>query len=105
MWVKVDVRPWVNQRHLVPDAPGVYAFIRDGRVVYVGQTVSLRRRLSEYWYRWVDFRGGWIIDPRIQGCVVKYSASRRYGDWLMREYRLIRRLQPLHNIVGRERRA
>ncbi len=28
---------------------------------------------------------------------IKYSVSRKYGDWLMREARLIRRLSPRYN--------
>jgi excinuclease UvrABC nuclease subunit len=100
MWVKVDITPWGKNRDDIPPAPGVYAFVRAGRVVYVGQSTNLRKRLASYAYRWSE--GRWRIDPRIDGCVVKVSRSRRYGDWLMREARLIRRLRPKYNVAGKE---
>ena len=35
-----------------PDAPGAYLFRDgDGRVVYVGKALSLRKRLASYWWR------------------------------------------------------
>jgi excinuclease ABC subunit C len=43
----VDLLPLAAR---LPQAPGVYRF-RDqaGRVLYVGRTVSLRRRVRSYW--------------------------------------------------------
>ena len=36
----------------IPDAPGAYLFRDgDGRVVYVGKALSLRKRLASYWGR------------------------------------------------------
>ena len=36
----------------IPDAPGAYLFRdADGRVVYVGKAISLRKRLASYWGR------------------------------------------------------
>ena len=104
-WHQVDVTPWRNLREQIPTCPGVYAFLREGRVVYVGQTTNLKARLSQYWMRWSYITNGWWIDPRLAGAAVKISPSKRHGDWLMRELRLIRRLQPVHNVVGVKRRG
>ena len=36
----------------IPDSPGAYLFRdADGRVIYVGKAVSLRKRLASYWNR------------------------------------------------------
>ena len=36
----------------IPDAPGAYLFRdMDGRVIYAGKALSLRKRLASYWGR------------------------------------------------------
>ena len=83
-------------------------FVRDGVVVYVGQSTALRNRLGAYWptYRrpFVPYsdepqhRAEWIVSALLIGAIVKISPTKRYGDWLMRELRLIRRLRPDGNL-------
>lgn len=90
----------------IPVGPGVYVFIRNGRAIYVGQSTNLRARLAQY-------RGGqvylgnpmdvppvWRDHPIGDNSTLKISTSKRYGDWLMRELRLIRRLRPHYNLAG-----
>lgn len=95
-----------GKRSDIPAGPGVYVFIRDGRVVYVGQSVSLRARLTNYRPTYLgppnygEAAIGWKYHPIQRGCVLKISESKRWGDWLMRELRLIRRLKPEHNSYG-----
>jgi hypothetical protein len=74
----------------------VYVVYLDGQLVYIGQTMNLFQRMFAHGIRLV---GGQVITPWGTGkeCVVKVSPFRRYGDWLMREARLIRRLQPRGN--------
>lgn len=104
-WRTVDLygrRKWSN----IPSEPGVYVFIRDGRAIYVGQSVNLRSRLSHYRGRQVypgdrlDVQPVWRDHPIGDNSILKISTSRRYGDWLMRELRLIRRLRPHFNLAG-----
>lgn len=79
---------------LVSDFPPVaacYVFIIDGACVYVGSSVDLSVRMRQH-------RNGPKWAGR--GVTVKYRPSMKYGDWLMRELRLIRRLQPAHNRLG-----
>lgn len=71
----------------LPDA-GVYAIYRAGSLVYIGSSSQLSVRLQPY------FR---LRHPDVPLVTVKVAPSRRAGDWLMREYRLIRRLRPADN--------
>lgn len=73
----------------LPEVPGVYVIQRPGRVVYVGSTVNLRSRAKCH----IPVFGGNKPNPPF----FSYSVSRRPGDWLMREYRLIQRLLPAEN--------
>lgn len=91
----------------VPRAPGCYAVYHDGELVYVGSSVKLQSRLASYFGpsnpkrpRRRHINSG--ARPRHDGVAVtvKVAGSRRIGDWLMREYRLIQRLKPRDNRVG-----
>jgi hypothetical protein len=68
-------------------AAGCYAIYHSGRLVYLGSSANLKTRLSQHLRRQRD-------NSEIS---VKVAPSRRNGDWLMREYRLIRRLRPRDN--------
>jgi excinuclease UvrABC nuclease subunit len=105
-WRTVDLlKPWE-----LPQQAGVYAFLKEGRVIYIGSTVNIRdrfrsygaaRRRFDYDYDRATHFEEYRLPDRMVGVVVKVSVSRRYGDWLMRELRLIRRLNPDWNSKGR----
>jgi hypothetical protein len=90
-----------------PHAPGLYALFSGPTLLYIGSAVSIRDRLTEHGLRPRRFTipAAWALVPRLR---LKIAASRRPGDWLMREYRLIRRLRPprnrVHGGTGRRRR-
>ena len=70
----------------IPAVAGCYAMYNcNGYIKYIGSTTNLRTRLHCH-YREAKPTG-----------LVKISVSRKYGDWAMRELRLIRRLRPSHN--------
>lgn len=89
----------------VPHRPGVYVIYIYDRPVYVGQSSNLALRLRSYKFRygynrniktpWGDFH-----DEAPVYC--KFKTTRRLGDWLMWEYRLIQKLQPEHNKVSKK---
>lgn len=92
----------VETRDAVPDVACVYVFIKDGRAFYVGSTVNLRARIRQHFS---PRAGGFLSgDPTplaaaLMSCgTVKYKPSRRYGDWLMYEARLLRRLRGAGNV-------
>jgi hypothetical protein len=101
-WLKSSPKSgtWLGDRLL--DRPGVYAVYGDGELLYVGSSsVSVLFRIHN----------GHCIGPCFNGraatpwgtydtVIIKHSYSRRAGDWLMREYRLINRLRPWWNYSG-----
>ena|SRR3990167_1941 len=90
----------------MPRAAAVYAVYLNAELCYIGQSVDLRNRFYEHKIRYGY--GKTIILPWCDvhdeaEIVIKASTSRRYGDWAMRELRLIRRLKPRFNRNGRGR--
>jgi excinuclease UvrABC nuclease subunit len=89
----------------LPHDPGCYAIYVDGDLAYIGQTVNLRLRFRRYHFH--RDASNDIVTPwgTFKDVKFKICFSRKYGDWAMRELRLIRRLQPRFNTikyVGRE---
>jgi hypothetical protein len=87
----------------LPLGPGCYALRADGKILYVGSTNQLYRRIKQH--GWLVGDGGVYVKDRgfISGATVSYRKSIRAGDWLMVELRLIRRLQPAFNKAGMDR--
>jgi hypothetical protein len=82
----------------MPCVPAVYVLYdrnEPSRVYYVGSTVNLRQRIVSHWTN--NCGMGYYFNHETILLDGKYSESRKAGDWLMREYRLIRRLQPEAN--------
>jgi hypothetical protein len=80
----------------MPRCPGVYVISLGQRLTYVGSSWSLAERFPYHKIRCVE--GVWITPWG--GSVhlrIKYKRSKRFGDWLMDEARLIRKLVPPGN--------
>ncbi|MDP9329615.1 MAG: excinuclease ABC subunit UvrC [Actinomycetota bacterium] len=84
----------------IPDTPGAYLFRdTDGRVIYVGKAMSLRKRLASYW--------GKPLHPRTEAMVdaassVEWIMASTEVDALMLEYNLIQTHRPRFNIRYRD---
>jgi excinuclease UvrABC nuclease subunit len=87
---------------LLPDAPAVYCVKVDGVVIYVGSTRRLKTRFYEHKIR--HGYGNNIILPWLsvsakKAVTVKFKVSKIYGDWVMDEMRLIKKLAPIYNVM------
>lgn len=89
-WVWYTGEEW--NIHYLPSEPGVYAILDGNKVLYVGSSQNLKKRISCH---------SKLLKTLPDG-KYKFSCSRRYGDWLMREVRLIRRLRPKLNVRGKK---
>lgn len=91
-WSKVDFDS-------LPSAPGCYVILVDNLYLYVGASANIRQRLGS---GRVQRHNGRLFTPWgvCTSLVVKVKSSVRVGDWLMDEYRLIRKLRPVLNSVG-----
>ncbi len=80
----------------VPAVPGCYVLADGKHTLYVGQSVDVRSRLAQHGWQirtdGVETEWGYF-----RGAYVKYRSGRCAGEWLMLEYRLIRRLSPALN--------
>jgi hypothetical protein len=86
----------------LPNCAACYAIYCDGELVYIGQTIELRKRIfTSHGIGWSMF-SNWTITPwgRFRKFKIKYRPSVKQGDWLMVEQRLIHRLKPRFNRRG-----
>ncbi len=92
-WISFD---YYDDTCICGDRPGVYAIYLDGKLVYIGSGVSVCKRLSSHLK---IMYSSFVYTPwgRSKNVTVKFSPSRKRGDWTMREIRLIGRLKPVGN--------
>lgn len=87
----------------IPAVPACYVIYLDGQLGYIGQTTDLKKRLNDgHSINWARYSSR-VENPWTRNCshlLVKAHFGTMYGDWAMRELRLIRRLQPPHNRRG-----
>ena len=111
--VKQNVSKWLTPRSAneIPDLPGVYVLILDKAWIYVGSTSSLAKRLRQhnirkhepasYLYTVEDAEAKWLTPwGSCRTVKVKIRPTQKFGEWLMIEARLIKRLQPHLNSRG-----
>src|SRR6059036_1452610 len=84
----------------IPDAPGAYLFRdSDGRAVYVGKALSLRKRVASYWGRPLHARTEAMLE---QAETVEWIVATTEVDALMLEYNLIKAHRPRFNVRYRD---
>jgi excinuclease ABC subunit C len=84
----------------IPDTPGAYLFRdTDGRVIYVGKAMSLRKRLASYWGKPLHPRTEAMVDAAAS---VEWIMASTEVDALMLEYNLIQTHRPRFNIRYRD---
>ncbi len=87
--------------HSLPEVPGCYALVLDGKVVYVGQSINLQARFKQHGIRAVSGGAHETKWGRLVGELqLKVRFAQKHGDWYMREARLISRLKPVFNKRG-----
>ncbi|MCL4437561.1 GIY-YIG nuclease family protein [Patescibacteria group bacterium] len=92
-----------EQARKFPLNPGVYLFIgSNGEALYVGRTVSLKKRIMNY------FRDD--IDPRIKEMVslakrLKYRETNNLLEAIVLEANLIKKYWPKYNVKDRDNRS
>lgn len=98
---------------ILPALPGVYViYVLDGAIphlCYIGSSIDIRSRIKSHIRGEYEkiYRGGRKVnlvldnlhkmDMIVDGTetyLIKYKVSKKIGEWLMREYRLVYRLRP-----------
>lgn len=104
-WLCID---YLDNRLSLPPTACCYAIYLNGSLMYIGSTNNLRNRFCGHQFRYSygkSFITPWGDFPIPLDFKIKYRPSKRYGDWLMVEARLIRRLQPEFNKKLKGRKA
>lgn len=99
-WLTVPLATGSRPLRHAPDAPGCYVIAYQGRVIYVGVSQNVRIRLRAHLQKLTP---GVLFSRRLgrldmRALVVRVKVGRPYGEWLMTEARLIRRLNPPGNV-------
>jgi excinuclease UvrABC nuclease subunit len=92
----------------LPNTPSVYCLIINNRTVYVGSTRRLKSRFYEHKIRYGYFKNihfPWCDIPDTSTVILKYKKSLTYGDWVMDEMRLIKKLKPIFNVAHKNPRG
>ena len=96
-WTRID---YLESRMKLPTVECCYVVYFGGQLKYIGSTNNLRNGLSGHAFRFSygkSFITPWGEFPLPLKVEIKFKPSRRYGDWLMLEARLIKRLLPAFN--------
>lgn len=91
---------YLTNRLKLPVVACCYCIYINDDLVYIGSTNDLRNRFSGH-----SFRHGYAKNYHTPWCdynlpikiMIKYKPSLKYGDWLMIEARLIRKIRPVFN--------
>ena len=102
-WIKCDAIDKEN----IPKNPGVYCIyfqniqmLKSGKkhkIIYIGSSSKIRYRLEFYGFQLMYSNWSYKSKFGIGNFFIKYKISKKYGDWLMDEVRLIRKIQPKFN--------
>lgn len=99
-WVSLDA----GFPMMFPAKPACYVIYLDGVLSYIGQTNDLRKRMAGHGIDICRYSEGFDTPwGQYDDVVIKARFGSRFGDWAMREARLIARLQPPLNCVGSTR--
>ena len=102
----------ITKTSKLPESPGVYVFyFSEGSNVipmYVGSTINLKSRIcSGHKPRRNGTTRQWFLSS-LSTCAfdffIKIKRTKVYGDWAMDELRLIDRIGPKYNQLGKSRR-
>lgn len=86
---------------LAPAEPGCYVVYIDGKIAYIGQSINVRKRFSMHGFNFAHYSNDYDTPwGQFDSVVIKVRFGDRYGDWAMRELRLIKRIKPHLNCVG-----
>lgn len=85
----------------MPRLPGVYVIFQGLTVVYVGSSRCVRHRMQGHRLDGNAGRSNYYSKSSewtaLSGLSGKFCVTHKFGEWLMLEARLIRRLSPSHN--------
>lgn len=90
----------------IPDAPGVYMFVRQKKVLYVGKATSLRSRVKSYFVKDIAEVRSPLIEKIVQDATrVLVEETDSVLDALILEAKKIKELQPKGNTDAKDNKS
>ncbi len=86
------------KKYKIPDRPGVYFFLKNKDILYVGKATSLKDRVKSYFSRDLfNMRGPLIVDMITKATSIKWQETDSVLEALILEANLIKKNQPYYN--------
>ncbi|EIJ38026.1 excinuclease ABC, C subunit [Galbibacter orientalis DSM 19592] len=86
------------QLQTLPASPGVYQFYnKDGRIIYVGKAINLKKRVSSYFHKNHENGKTRVLVKKIH--TIKHIVVSTETDALLLENNLIKKYQPRYNVL------
>jgi len=85
------------ERPCIKEFAGVYAIYINRRLVYIGSSQNVAQRVHFHAMELYNGRPCKEEWPKVETISFKIKYSEKFGDWLMLEARLIKRIKPLMN--------
>lgn len=82
----------------MPDKPGVYFFLKDKKILYIGKATSLKERVKSYFGKdLIGTRGPLIVDLAFKADKLDWQETDNVLEALILEAALIKKHQPKYN--------
>ncbi len=86
------------KEYKIPDKPGVYFFIKDKEILYIGKATSLKDRVKSYFGKDLfNTRGPLLVDMITKSTTLKWVVADSVLEALILEANLIKKHQPIYN--------
>jgi len=90
----------------LPQKPGVYFFLKNKEVLYVGKATSLKDRVKSYFGKGlIETRGPMLLDMVFQSTVIKWKETDSVLEALILEANLIKKYQPKYNTKEKDNKS
>jgi len=88
----------LNKKNGLPDKPGVYFFLKNKKILYIGKATSLRDRTKSYFGKdLINTRGPLILDMVFKSDNIKWKVTDSVLEAIILEANLIKKHQPYYN--------
>jgi len=82
----------------LPENPGVYFFLKEGKILYIGKATSLKDRVRSYFSNdLIETRGPLLVDMVFKADDIKWQDTDSVLEALILEANLIKKHQPYYN--------
>src|SRR3989338_2366519 len=86
------------KKNKLPNKPGVYFFLKEKQILYIGKATSLKDRVKSYFGKnLVETRGPLLVDMLYKDEKVKWQETDSVLEALILEAQFIKKHQPYYN--------